>query len=42
MCNLNKGYKLTYLQNINRFTERDIRLVVAKGKAGKGRDELGV
>ena len=40
MWNLKKGYKWTYLQNRNRVTDVENKLMVTKGK-GCGRDKLG-
>ena len=36
MWNLNKWYKWTYLQNINRLTEIENKLMVTKEEVGEG------
>ena len=36
MWNLNKGYKRTYLQNRNRVTDVENKLIVTKGEIGGG------
>ena len=41
MWNLKKWYKWTYLQNRNRLTDMENKLMVTKGERG-GRDKLGV
>ena len=42
MWNLKKWYKWTYLQNRNRVTDVENKLMVTKGgKQGWGRDKLG-
>ena len=41
MWNLKKGYKWTYLQNRNRPTDIENKLMVTKGERW-GRDKLGV
>ena len=42
MWNLKKWYKWTYLQNRNRLTDIENKLIVARGDSGSGRDKLGV
>ena len=39
LWNLEKGYKWTYLQNRNRVTDVESKLMVTRGKVG--RDKLG-
>ena len=39
---LKKWYKLTYLQNRNRLTGFETKLMVTKGETWWGRDKLGV
>ena len=41
MRNLKKWYKLTYLQNRNRLTDTENKLMVTKGERGWRRDKLG-
>ena len=36
MLNLKKGYKWTYLQNRNRLTDRENKVIVTKGERGGG------
>ena len=42
MWNLTKNYKSTYLQNRNRLTDIENKLMVTKGERCGGRDKLGV
>ena len=42
MWNLKRWYKQTYLQNRNRLTDTENKLIVTKEKRGAGRDKLGV
>ena len=42
MRNLKKWYKWTYLQNRNRLTDIENKLMVTKGISAVGRDKLGV
>ena len=41
MWNLKKLYKWIYLQNRNRLTDTENKLMVTKGESG-GRDKLGI
>ena len=41
MWNLNKWYKWTYLQNRNRVTDVENKLMVYQGEKGRGRDKSG-
>ena len=42
MWNLKKWYEWTYLQDRNRLTDIENKLMDTKGERGRGRDKLGV
>ena len=42
MWNFKKRYKWTYLQNINRLTDKENEIVVIEGERREGRYELSV
>ena len=42
MWNLKKWYKRTYLQNRNRLTDIEKKLLITKGDSRMGGDKLGV
>ena len=42
MWDLKKSYKWTYLQNRNRFTDIENKLVITKGQRDRGSGKLGV